>query len=317
MGAPFSFHPSPFALRLTSYVLRLTFYVLRFTLHVLTTLEENHEKAITSCPCAQSLSLPGRTRNFRANFSDGVQEAWVARYNESGSSNEHAQAMGVDAAGNIYVTGYSDSVGRSRDYLTVKYNAAGVKQWTARYNGQGNGDDHAVAVAVDSAGNVYVTGKSTGVVTGYDFATIKYNSAGTQQWVRTVGAGGNGDDHPVALAVDPASGDVYVTGTRGFDYRTIKYNSAGTKIWTATYNGPADGKDYAVALGIDAAGNVYVTGYGATDIFGMAQIMTTTPPSNTMALGAPPRSEWQPTMGRQIIMTLPFPLQWIAKAMPM
>jgi len=200
-------------------------------------------------------------------LSDGVQEAWVARHKESGSSNEYAQAMAVDpASGDIYVTGYSDSLGRPGDYLTVKYNAAGVRQWTARYNGQGNGDDRAVAVAADSTGNVYITGKSTGLVTGYDFVTIKYNSAGAQVWVATYN--GNWHDYAVALGIDPASGEVYVTGYgESFDYATVKYNSAGTQQWVQTIGGGGQGDDYPVALVVDDASNVYVTGTRGTNYY--------------------------------------------------
>jgi hypothetical protein len=49
-----------------------------------------------------------------------------------------------------------------------------VPLWTNLYNGPGNGDDQACAVAVDRSGNVIVTGYSTGSGGDYDFATIKY-----------------------------------------------------------------------------------------------------------------------------------------------
>jgi len=209
------------------------------------------------CPFVEA---PAQSQTASQTLSGGVQEAWVARHSEKGSSNEYARAMAVDpASGNVYVTGYTDSVGRPQDYLTVKYNAAGAKQWTARYNGPGNGNDYAVAIAVDSAGNVYVTGSSTGVVTGYDFATIKYNSAGTQEWVAIYNA--NWHDYAVALAIDPASGDVYVTGYgASFDYATVKYNSAGIQQWVQTLGRGGNGDDAPVALVVDGASNVYVTG---------------------------------------------------------
>jgi hypothetical protein len=103
--------------------------------------------------------------------------------------------------------------------------------WVARYKGPVvGGSDVAYAVAVDGSGNVYVTGFSTGSGTGYDFATIKYNSSGTQQWVDRYNGPGNGNDvpnGPYAIAVD-ASGNPYVTGQSigsngDYDYATIKY----------------------------------------------------------------------------------------------
>src|SRR5437764_8209758 len=102
----------------------------------------------------------------------GVYAAWVAAYNGSGS----ADAIAVDGSGNVYVTGASGG------YATIMYNSAGQQQWVARYNGPLNsGGAH--AIALDIPGNVYVTGQSTGIGTAEDYATIKYNSAGQQQWV--------------------------------------------------------------------------------------------------------------------------------------
>jgi hypothetical protein len=50
--------------------------------------------------------------------------------------------------------------------------------WVRRYNGPANGEDKAVALAVDRSGNAYVTGESPGSGTLSDFATIKYLSDG-------------------------------------------------------------------------------------------------------------------------------------------
>ena len=190
-------------------------------------------------------------------------ELWVARYNGPGNSIDAANALAVDASGNVYVTGFSFSNG-SNDYTTIKYNPTGVQQWEARYNGPGNAADIANALALDAQGNVYVTGQSGGSGTFADYATIKYNTAGVEQWVARFNGPANSFDEANALALD-ASGNVYVTGqSEGTgslaDYATIKYNAAGVQQWEARYNGPGNGFDIPTAIALDDNGNVYVTG---------------------------------------------------------
>jgi type IX secretion system substrate protein/beta-propeller repeat-containing protein len=104
---------------------------------------------------------------------------------------------------------------------------------------------------VDASGNVYVTGRSSS-----DFATIKYNTAGVQQWVARFE--GPGFDEARDIAVD-AAGSVIVTGVSSSDYLTIKYLASGDQLWLAFYN-PFGSEDIPNALALDAFGNVYVTG---------------------------------------------------------
>jgi len=213
-----------------------------------------------------------------------VVEQWVQRYDgpASGDDNVWGRSIGLDRWGNAYVAGSSDGSGTGKDYTTIKYNDAGVEQWVSRYNGPGNFIDGATGIAIDSLGNVYVTGRSWGLGTLGDYATIKYNNAGVQQWVaRYDGPGEPGNNHDCAnaIAIDNA-GNVYVTGisygadipwdggaseSNYADYATVKYNSAGIQQWVARYNGTGNGYDDARAIAVDGSGNVYVTGssYGA------------------------------------------------------
>jgi len=100
--------------------------------------------------------------------------AWVRRYKESESSGDYAYDLAVDGSGNVYVIGGSWGSGTSYDYATIKYLPTGNTAWVRKYNGPGNLDDFAYAIAVDGSGNVYVTGGSNGSGTALDYATIKY-----------------------------------------------------------------------------------------------------------------------------------------------
>jgi uncharacterized delta-60 repeat protein len=194
------------------------------------------------------------------------QEKWVARYIGPTNSFDAAYAIAVDGSGNVYVTGESKGSGTGEDYVTIKYNTNGKQLWIARYNGPAKKWDKASAIALDSSGNVYVTGASYG--TSYDYATIKYNTNGKQLWVKTYNGPAKKADSAKAIAVD-SSGNVYVTGwssglggggIHATDYATIKYNTNGKQLWVKTYNGPANSYDEASAIALDSSGNVYVTG---------------------------------------------------------
>ena len=139
---------------------------------------------------------------------------------------DFAFSIALDGSGNVYVTGNSSGSGTGPDYATVKYNSAGVMLWASRYNGPGNNFDYAYAIALDGAGNAYVTGRSSGSGTGSDYATIRYSSDGVEQWVQRYTE--NDFDWASSIAVD-GSGNVYVTGRSSGsgtseDYATIKYS---------------------------------------------------------------------------------------------
>jgi len=190
---------------------------------------------------------------------------WVRQYNGPGNGLDEAHTIAVDDSGSVYVTGWSPGPGTYNDYATVKYNSSGVEQWVSRYNGPVNDNDGAFAIAVDCSGNVCVTGRSYGAGTSYDYATIMYNFAGVQQWVKRYNGPGNYDDGAFAIAID-SSGYIYVTGfSYGAgtlnDYVTIKYNSAGDQQWMARYNGQINSDDEARGITLDVSGNVYVTGW--------------------------------------------------------
>ena len=144
-------------------------------------------------------------------------------------------------------------------FAVIRVTAQVSQSWASIYSGAGNGYDDAYGVAVDRAGNTYVTGE---VYTGVnsDCLTIKYKSNGDTAWMRFYNGAGNSTDIGWAVAVD-ASENVYVTGathtaTHNYDIVTIKYDSAGVQQWASTYDGPGHGLDEGNAIAIDDSGNV-------------------------------------------------------------
>jgi len=195
--------------------------------------------------------------------SDGNQ-FWVARYDGPVSGEDNAQAIAVDDLCNVYVTGWSQGNGIEADYATVKYDNNGNQLWVARYDGPVSGEDQSYAIAVDSWGNVYVTGWSQGNGTEADYATVKYDNNGNQLWVARYDGPAGGEDNAQTIILD-GRGNVYVSGwSEGsgsrYDYATVKYDAAGNQLWVAWYDGPANGHDKAYAMALDSLGNLYVTG---------------------------------------------------------
>jgi len=194
---------------------------------------------------------------------------WTAKYDGPGKGKDNAQALAVDAAGNAYVTGFSDGGDGNYDFATLKYAREGTEDglgkllWAARYDGEAKGADWARDVAVDAEGGVVVTGSSAGESSGFDFATVKYDAGGKELWVSRYDGPGHGDDRVKALAVD-AAGNVYVTGDSpgeggGGESVTIKYGPDGELLWAAR-SGAAAGNQSLADIAVDAKGNVYVTG---------------------------------------------------------
>src|SRR2546423_5486134 len=126
---------------------------------------------------------------------------WIARFNGAANRDDVPNALAIDSAGNVYVTGGSQSTNGDRDFQTIKYSSSGDILWSVRWWAPA-GDDIARAIVVDPAGNVYVTGSSAGGSSGLDYVTIKYDSDGAVTWWTRYNGRGNGDDIPVALALD-------------------------------------------------------------------------------------------------------------------
>jgi hypothetical protein len=194
-------------------------------------------------------------------------QLWVTRHGGPADSDDAIAVAVSPSGGRVFVTG-SSLRAHQYDYATIGYNAAtGAQVWARRYNGPGNGDDRASAMAVSpTGGKVFVTGVSVGAALGeVDYATIAYGTTtGTQVWVK------RRDGYPQSVAVSHTGGTVFVTGQvygsgkiAHQNYGTIAYRAAtGERLWTARYDGPAHQQDWATAVAVSpTSGTVFVTGY--------------------------------------------------------
>lgn len=192
-------------------------------------------------------------------------QLWAATYNGAGNGLDEGRSITIDKNNNVYVAGYTTAAGGNYNYLTIKYNSSGTQQWLATYNGTGNGFDEAYDVAVDTLGNVYVTGGSDYGSQQSNYVTIKYDSNGAQQWATPYNGTGNGIDAATNIFLDDQL-NVYVTGhsegnSTGLDITTVKYNNGGSQQWASRYNNAAVNQfDIPEAIFVDDNYEVYVTG---------------------------------------------------------
>jgi hypothetical protein len=191
--------------------------------------------------------------------SQAVTQEWAAIY-DCGAS-DYPQDIALDSSGNVYVTGHSYIDGWT--VTTIKYDSAGNQLWVRNYDYRpGTGLlDLGNAIAVDSSGNVYVTG-ATAYGSDVDVLTIMYDTNGNFQWAATYGSATNSYDEGHDIAVNSTTGDVYITGRSDGNLIIIRYNSAGAEQFVNTYGGTL-ACGYGIA--IDSSGNVYATGYNGTD----------------------------------------------------
>ncbi|MBL0047608.1 MAG: SBBP repeat-containing protein [Bacteroidetes bacterium] len=202
---------------------------------------------------------------------------WVKRYNNAlVNGSDKANALDIDASGNVYVTGYSETTNGtlSDDFLTIKYDPSGIQQWALKYNGTGNGEDRATAIKV-SQNFVFVCGKVWNG-TNFDYGFRSYSLSGSPL-SGGVYDGAFGDDVPSGMVIDAAE-NVYITGKSASslgnlysDYATAKFNSNGTLLWVKRYNGPNNLNDEANGIAIDQSANVFVTGVSDDDPIGLNQ----------------------------------------------
>jgi hypothetical protein len=265
---------------------------------------------------ANQTILTGSTDMFVAKYDIAGALVWAKQAGTGDiSGNDHASgsAIGVDGAGNSYVTGTFEGVATfgageanqttltgSGDIFVAKYDSGGALVWAKRAGGADV--EEAYGIAVDGAGNSYVTGLFgysdyqrggtatfgageanetilTSTALYGDMFLAKYDSGGALVWVKRAGAAAVAFD----IAVD-TTGNSYLTGhldgvatfgpgdanettlatTEDNEVFVAKYDSAGALVWVKRAGAYAIG----IGIAVDGVGNSYATGFfGGNGLF--------------------------------------------------
>lgn len=199
------------------------------------------------------------------------QEFLIVKYNSSGtiqwqrslgsSAENYGYGIAVDGSDDIYVCGEHRTGAGVADFILAKYNSSGTIQWQRLLGG--SGFQRALAIATDSANNVYITGRTDSVGAGSsDNLLAKYNSSGTLQWQRVLG--GASQDVCQAITIDSAdnvyiSGHTDSTGAGNDDFLIAKYNSSGSIQWQRVLGGTDNDESFGIA--VDSDDNIYAFGF--------------------------------------------------------
>ncbi|HEX7344368.1 MAG TPA: SBBP repeat-containing protein [bacterium] len=212
------------------------------------------------CVVGYSMLQSGHFGILTIKYNSAGARQWLTIYDGEVDISVPLQ-LTLDGSGNVFVatTEFSSGAG---DYFMIKYNPEGVQQWTTRHSSQvGSSNDFFWGgLAVDEAGDAYLTGSTTGADFD-DMTTVKFNSAGELQWAASETPGVGKD-----VAVD-GQGNVYATGGAGASYggfHTLKYDSVGQELWEMYYSYSSVNPQMAISIALDSSRNVFVTGQSKT-----------------------------------------------------
>jgi hypothetical protein len=218
----------------------------------------------TSGTIGSSLSL--------ARYDNAGNQLWILQFGSTGGS-DRVTAADPDGAGGVYLSGWTTGsfggpFNSCTDAWLARYDSAGNQLWIRQF-GLGS-CDYAFAAVGDGAAGVYVSGSTFSYSGPYadppDGWLARYDTAGTQLWIRQLAT--SGYDSADAVVTDGAGG-VYLSGnTLGSlaapnagsgDVWLARYDSSGTQTWIQQF-GTSD-FEVVNAAATDGAGGLYLSGY--------------------------------------------------------
>ena len=245
------------------------------------------------------------TGNLDGQIKTGKWDAFIAKYDKNGNKQwtkllgiqgnrqyTESYSVALDSADNCYIVGQTTGNldGQTKtgdlDAFIVKYDTNGNKQWT-KLIGAIENVTKGLDIAIDTAGNCYITGSTSGnldgqIITGdYDAFIAKYDVNGNKQWTRLLGAtlsnaAGTG------IVLDSIN-NCYIVGDTGgnldgqiktgdLDAFIVKYDTNGNKQWIKLL-GVAENYTSGSGIAIDSSANCYITGGIRSNLDGWAYIV--------------------------------------------
>lgn len=252
---------------------------------------------ITNLRVDRNNPLNSRLDGSLIQFNSGGTQNWQRLIESSVSipflgnspAGDAVSSVAIDPAGNLYIAGFTgESFADLAQAFVAKYSPTGERQWLTRYGT--SGADAASGVALDAAGNVYITGVRNatlnlssadnldGLFTRGDAFVAKFNSSGDRQWEASLGTPNqaNVQDYARGIAVT-SDGTAYITGQTdgtlpeqtsagGRDAFIARYNTDGTLGWVKQFG--TSSLDEGQGIAIAPNGSIYVSGEANASLFG-------------------------------------------------
>ncbi|MCY3000442.1 MAG: hypothetical protein NTV21_01340 [Planctomycetota bacterium] len=199
-------------------------------------------------------------------YTAGGTQSWSLRRDAFGDDDTPLDIT-CDAAGNVYVCGYSWS-GTTIQWSVIKVSAAGAFQWIRHHSGAGSSANFARAVTIDGAGNVLVCGNESTLASGNDALVRCYDPAGNVLWSTAFDGGGSGDDTLYALTILPGGGlaacGQFGSAAGALDAGVARFTAGGALLSKLAFDGGANLTDGAAALCAIDAQTVALAGWTTT-----------------------------------------------------
>ncbi|MFC7773755.1 T9SS type A sorting domain-containing protein [Flavobacterium sp. GCM10027622] len=251
---------------------------------------------------ADNLTSVGALDGFIAKYDTNGNYIWAKSI--SGNASISLSSIALDSSNQIHITGHHNNtvdfdpsgatanltaVAGGTDSFIAKYDTNGNYLWAKNIGG--NNFDYAYSIAVNSSGQVHITGVFSGTAdfdpsgaaanltalsTNSDIFIAKYDTNGNYIWAKAIG--GNNTDSSNAIALD-SSGQIHITGyfndTADFnpaaavnnltsavagvqDIFIAKYDTNGNYLWAKTISGNSIEKSNSIA--INSSGQVHISG---------------------------------------------------------